>query len=115
MANDCIFCRIAAGDLPADTVLETDELLAFRDVAPQAPVHVLVIPRRHVRSVGTLAPEDEALAGRLLLAARSVAEDEGLLESGFRVVANTGGDGGQSVDHLHLHVLGGRSLSWPPG
>lgn len=115
MTNDCIFCRIVSGDVPADVVLETDHIVAFRDLSPQAPVHVLVIPREHVEAVGTLGSEHHDLAGHLLLAAREVAEREEVHQSGFRVVANTGREGGQSVDHLHLHVLGGRPLSWPPG
>jgi histidine triad (HIT) family protein len=112
---ECIFCRIVAGALPAARVLENDHVVAFRDVNPQAPTHVLVIPRRHVESLATLDPGDEALAAALLLAAADVARHEGLEEQGYRVVTNTGEDGGQSVAHLHLHVLGGRSLTWPPG
>jgi histidine triad (HIT) family protein len=112
---DCIFCRIARGDLPANVVLETPEVLAFRDLQPQAPVHVLVIPKRHVTSLADLAPTDGDLAGALLSAAAQVAREAGLEDGGYRVVTNIGMDGGQSVLHLHLHVLGGRAMGWPPG
>lgn len=111
----CLFCRIVAGEIPADVVLETDHVLAFRDIAPKAPTHVLVIPKKHVVSVGTAGEEDEALLGAVLIAARDVAAREGIRESGFRTVLNSGADGGQEVLHLHAHVLGGRSLTWPPG
>jgi len=112
---DCIFCRIAAGTLPATRILETDEVVAFRDLNPQAPTHVLVIPRRHVESLDAFGSGDGELAGKLLLAAGEVARLEGVADSGYRVVANTGAEGGQAVAHLHLHVLGGRQLGWPPG
>jgi histidine triad (HIT) family protein len=113
----CIFCRIVAGEIPAAFVHQDDEVVAFRDVAPAAPVHVLVVPRRHVANVVDLASAGDGLAGRLLDAVAVVARAEGLdaADRGFRVVTNTGPEGGQSVDHLHLHVLGGRRLAWPPG
>jgi histidine triad (HIT) family protein len=113
--TDCIFCRIAGGDLESDTVFETDDVVAFRDLAPQAPTHVLVIPRRHVASLAGLEPGSRDLAGALLQAAAEVARREGIEASGYRVVTNSGDDGGQSVGHLHLHVLGGRPMTWPPG
>jgi histidine triad (HIT) family protein len=113
--EDCLFCRIVAGDIPAQVVHQDEEILAFRDINPQAPTHILVIPREHVSSVAELDASQELLAGRLLLGARSVAAAEGLVGPGYRLVVNHGADGGQSVDHLHLHVLGGRTLSWPPG
>ncbi len=116
MSDDpCLFCSIVDGTVPADVVLETDEVLAFRDIGPQAPSHVLVIPKRHLDSLGTAEDEDHVLLGRVMLAARDVAISEGLSEGGFRVVLNTGDDGGQTVRHLHAHVLGGRALTWPPG
>ncbi len=115
MSDDCVFCRISRGELPAKIVLEDEEALAFRDLNPQAPTHLLVIPRRHVESVDALEPSDQALAGHLLLLARKAAREEGLSEAGYRVVANIGSEGGQTVAHLHLHVLGGRPMSWPPG
>jgi histidine triad (HIT) family protein len=114
MAADCIFCRIVAGTIPATKVFEDDRALAFRDLHPVAPVHVLVIPKEHIASTAHAVVSHEALLGHLMLAAAKVAEQEGLA-NGFRIVANTGADGGQTVDHLHLHVLGGRSMAWPPG
>jgi len=115
MSDECVFCRISRGELPAKIVLEDEEALAFRDLNPQAPTHLLVIPRRHVESVDALEPSDQGLAGHLLLLARRAAREEGLSEAGYRVVANIGSEGGQTVAHLHLHVLGGRPMSWPPG
>lgn len=115
MADDCIFCKIAAGEIPSDTVYTTEEVVAFRDIEPQAPVHVLIIPRRHIPSVNALAGADAELMGRLHLAAREVADRENVAESGYRLVTNTGPDALQSVDHIHLHLIGGRELSWPPG
>jgi histidine triad (HIT) family protein len=113
--EDCLFCRIACGDIPSDVVAETERWLAFRDIQPQAPVHVLVIPKLHLESVATLAEVDRDLAGELLLAAAEVARREGIDESGFRIVTNVGERAGQSIFHLHLHVLGGRRMRWPPG
>ena len=112
---DCLFCSIAAGDVPSDTVLETDDVVAFRDVNPQAPVHVLVVPRRHVGDLHLLDAGDDALLGELVRVAQRVAEQEGIATGGYRVVANVGPDAGMSVPHLHLHVLGGRRMGWPPG
>jgi histidine triad (HIT) family protein len=113
--SDCIFCRIASGGIRADVVHETEGVIAFRDVDPRAPVHVLIIPRRHIASVTDLTDADAAVMGELFIAARRVAEDEDVAESGYRMVMNAGKDGGQSVGHVHLHVLGGRRLTWPPG
>ena len=110
----CLFCKIANGEIPVDVVLETDTALAFRDIDPQAPTHVLVIPREHFANAKSLAQGNPALAGQVLALATEVATSEGL-ENGYRIVTNTGSDGGQSVDHMHLHVLGGRPLIWPPG
>src|ERR1700733_7178580 len=104
----CLFCKIVAREVPSDIVLETDEVLAFKDVRPVAPVHALVIPKRHITSIHDATPGDEALLGRLMIAGREVAEKLGLGASGYRLVMNTGPDGGQSVFHVHLHVLGGR-------
>jgi len=112
--TDCLFCAIASGDIPAAIVSESDHVVVFRDVSPQAPVHVLAIPRKHVANVGELAVEDPALASELLSAATAAAKELGL-DDGYRVVFNTGNEGGQSVDHVHAHVLGGRQLTWPPG
>lgn len=115
VADDCIFCRIVAGEIPAQVVHDDDRALVFRDVNPQAPTHLLVIPKRHVVSADHLGPEDEGLAGHLLLAAGEAARSLDLAGDGYRIVTNIGRDGGQTVSHLHLHVLGGRRLDWPPG
>jgi len=113
--SDCLFCAIAAGDIPADLVHTDDEIVAFRDITPQAPVHVLVIPRAHHANAAALATADAALAGRLLEVAGTIAAQEGIADSGYRLVTNTGEGAGQSVHHVHVHVLGGRDLTWPPG
>lgn len=113
--SDCLFCAIVAGGIPADVVHSDDEVLAFRDVNPQAPVHVLVIPKSHHATAAELAAADPALAGRLLEVAGTIAAREGVDESGYRIVTNTGESAGQSVHHVHFHVLGGRALTWPPG
>ena len=113
---DCLFCRIVAGEIPAKIVKRSDEAVAFRDIDAKAPVHLLVIPTRHVAAVRDLNGADgERLLGQLLAFAAAVAGEQGLDSDGYRIVTNTGRNAGQSVDHLHLHVLGGRKLSWPPG
>ena len=109
--TDCIFCRIAAGEIPSKLVYQDDQVVAFPDIHPAAPVHVLVVPRKHVPSVAHLADGDQELSGRLLLAARTVAEQAGVAGSGYRVIINIGDEGGQTVPHLHLHVIGGRQLT----
>ena len=109
-----IFQKIIDGEVPADIVYEDDQCVAFRDVNPQAPTHVLIVPRKPIPSLDDLTEEDEPLVGHLFTVAREVAADEGL-ENGYRTVFNCGADAGQSVDHLHLHLLGGRHLDWPPG
>ena len=111
--SDCLFCKIAAGKIPSDKVRETAELFAFRDIAPQAPTHILVVPKQHVASL--VEANDPALLGSMLSAIREIAREESLEEGGYRVVTNIGEDGGQSVGHLHFHLLGGRALGWPPG
>jgi histidine triad (HIT) family protein len=111
----CLFCRIVNGDIPAKVVYQDDEVMAFDDINAQAPVHVLVIPKRHVASVQDCQSEDQALLGHLLLTCSRVTRMKQLTESGYRIVTNTGIDGGQTVSHLHLHVLGGRPMTWPPG
>ncbi|WP_233492498.1 histidine triad nucleotide-binding protein [Blastococcus sp. TF02A-30] len=117
--TDCLFCRMVAGDIPADVVHDTDRVLAFRDINPQAPTHVLVIPKEHHATVGALAGADPVLLADVVAAAHAVARQEGLVsdgaEPGYRLVTNTGPAAGQSVHHLHFHVLGGRDLGWPPG
>jgi len=114
-APDCLFCKIVAGEIPAEVVHDDERLLAFRDINPQAPVHLLVIPKQHVASLADAEEAHRDLLGEALLLAQKVAFEEGISEAGFRTVINTGRDGGQTVGHLHLHVLGGRSLEWPPG
>lgn len=113
--SNCLFCRIVAGEVPAKIVREDEETIAFRDIQPRAPTHVLVIPKRHIASVDAMQDEDAPTVGSLYLAAREIARDEGIADSGYRLVINNGADAGQSVHHIHLHVLGGRELSWPPG
>ena len=114
MAADCIFCKIAAGELPAKMVHETDEFVSFHDIDPKAPVHVLTIPRQHVASLQDVSRDDESWLGRLMVHVSQLA-NRLELEDGYRVVINTGADGGQTVHHLHVHLLGGRSMQWPPG
>jgi histidine triad (HIT) family protein len=113
--QDCLFCRIIAGEVPSDVVYRDERSLAFRDINPQAPVHLLVIPREHMESLDDATQKDEAILGHLLRVAARVANEQGLSESGYRAVVNTGAGAGQSVFHLHVHVLGGRALNWPPG
>lgn len=113
--DDCLFCKIADGAIDADVVYEDDDVVAFRDINPQAPTHILVIPREHVATVDDLEPEHAPLVGKLHLTARNLARDEGIAEEGYRLVMNTREGAGQSVFHIHLHLLGGRSLTWPPG
>jgi histidine triad (HIT) family protein len=118
--SDCLFCRMVAGDIPADVVHETDRVFAFRDINPQAPTHVLVIPKEHHATVGALVGADVGLLGEVVAGAHAVALQEGLVtdggaEPGYRVVTNTGPQAGQSVPHVHFHVLGGRRMEWPPG
>jgi histidine triad (HIT) family protein len=114
MAADCLFCRIVAGEIPATKVYEDDLVIAIRDVNPQAPTHLLVMPIAHVASAADLTDADASLAGRLFAVAAELARRE-QLDGGWRLVSNVGPDGGQSVDHLHLHLLGGRRMGWPPG
>lgn len=113
--SDCLFCRIVEGELSSTIVYEDEQVVAFRDVSPQAPTHVLVVPREHIESLAVAEVEHEALLGHLLRVGAKLAEQEGILAAGFRSVINTNRGAGQSVFHLHLHVLGGRPLSWPPG
>jgi histidine triad (HIT) family protein len=111
---DCLFCKIASKEMDADIVHESEDIVAFRDINPAAPTHILVIPRRHIPSASDLGPAEGALVGEMFETVASLARDEGL-DGGYRVVTNVGGDAGQSVQHLHFHLLGGRSMSWPPG
>lgn len=113
--SDCLFCKIIAGDIPSNKVYSDDEVYAFHDINPAAPQHVLIIPKKHLTDVCSANAEDQALMGKLLLKANDIAKELGLDEKGFRYVINTGEHGGQTVYHLHLHILGGRTLGWPPG
>ena len=113
--NDCLFCKMVSGDITPDTVYEDDQVLAFRDLNPQAPLHVLVIPRQHISTLNELNDSNEQLAGHLLAAAAKIAAREGYADSGYRTVMNCNADGGQTVFHLHLHLLAGRKMQWPAG
>jgi histidine triad (HIT) family protein len=113
--TDCLFCRIARKEIPATLVFEDDDVVAFDDIHPQAPTHVLVVPKRHVPSLDALEPADDALAGKLMRVAARIARERGVAEAGWRSVVNVGKDGGQLVFHVHLHMLGGRPMFWPPG
>lgn len=113
--NDCIFCKIARKEIPAKVVYEDDRILAFDDINPQAPVHVLIIPKEHYASLNDIPEEKKDLLGYILLKARQVAQEKGIGESGYRTVLNTAKDSGQDVFHIHFHVLGGRRMTWPPG
>lgn len=113
--QDCLFCKILAGEIPADIVYESESAIAFRDISPQAPTHVLVIPRKHISTINDLDEGDRALVGDLYMAAKAIAAEDGIAESGYRAVMNCNEGAGQSVFHIHLHVLGGRGLTWPPG
>lgn len=115
MSDDCLFCKIIAGEIPSNKVYSDDQVYAFRDINPAAPHHILIIPKKHLGDVGAANPEDQALLGHLLLKANEIVVSEGIAEGGYRYVINTGDDGGQTVYHLHLHILGGRRLTWPPG
>ncbi|MFM1896652.1 MAG: hypothetical protein RLZZ385_1726 [Pseudomonadota bacterium] len=115
MPADCLFCRIIAGDIPSNKVYEDDELLAFRDINPVAPQHILIIPRQHISAIDAAEAAHAPLLGRMLLRAATIADETGMAGDGFRLVINTGRHGGQTVFHLHLHLLGGRQLQWPPG
>jgi histidine triad (HIT) family protein len=115
MSADCIFCRIATGEVPAEIVHQDNLVLSFRDMNPQAPTHLLVIPRKHIPSLRDLTQEDQALVGHMVQVGAQLAESEGIGKTGFRLVANCGRQAGQSVDHVHFHLLGGRAFDWPPG
>ena len=115
MPSDCLFCRIIAGELPAAQVYADDSVVAIRDIAPQAPTHILLLARKHVASVADLSGDDLNLVGKISKVGTLLAKREGIAEDGFRLVVNVGRNGGQTVDHLHVHLLGGRPMAWPPG
>jgi histidine triad (HIT) family protein len=112
---DCLFCRIASHDIPASIVYEDDRLVAFNDISPQASTHVLIVPKRHIASLNDLQPGDDAIVGEIVRRAAAIAADRGIAAGGYRVVFNTNRDAGQTVFHIHLHLIGGRSMQWPPG
>ncbi|MGD8802594.1 MAG: histidine triad nucleotide-binding protein [Gammaproteobacteria bacterium] len=113
--TDCLFCKIRDGEIPGDVVYENDDVLAFRDVNPQAPTHILVIPRKHIATTNDLEADDAAVVGKMMLAAKQIAADEGFAAEGYRMVLNCNEGAGQTVFHIHMHLLGGRRLTWPPG
>ena len=113
--SDCLFCNMVSGDIEPDTVYEDDDILAFNDISPQAPTHILIIPKRHIATLNDATADDAALLGRLNLVAAELAREKGFDEAGYRVVMNCNAAGGQAVYHIHLHLLGGRQMSWPPG
>jgi histidine triad (HIT) family protein len=113
--TDCLFCKMTNGEIKPNKVYEDEEILAFRDIAPQAPTHVLIVPKRHISTLNDLQQEDAALVGKLYLAAKEVAQAEGIAERGYRTLINCNAEAGQSVFHVHLHLLGGRPMGWPPG
>ncbi|KTD49174.1 histidine triad nucleotide-binding protein [Legionella quateirensis] len=112
---NCLFCKIAQGEIPATVLFEDNEIMAFRDIRPQAPTHILVIPKRHIATINDTSDQDEQLLGKIILRAKKLAESEGLSETGYRLVFNINSGGGQEVYHIHLHLLGGRQMTWPPG
>lgn len=113
--EDCIFCKILKGEIPCDKIYEDDRVLSFKDISPEAPVHVLIIPKKHISSINKLKEEDENLIGYIYTVAGKIAKQLGVSEKGYRIVSNCGEDGGQTVGHIHFHFLGGRKLNWPPG
>jgi histidine triad (HIT) family protein len=113
--SDCLFCKLIAGQIPATIVYQNDHVVAFKDITPQAPTHVLVVPRRHIPSLNDLVPADDALVGEMVRSAAAIARDNGHAAGGYRTVFNCNADAGQTVFHLHLHLLGGRTMTWPPG
>lgn len=112
---DCLFCKIVRGELPSKTVADDDQILAFHDIAPRSPTHVLIIPKVHIPSAADLTEEDGPLLGRMFAAGARIAREQGIADAGYRIVSNVGRWGGQTVDHLHLHLMGGRAFEWPPG
>mgnify|MGYP001206112972 FL=1 len=113
--DDCLFCKIVAGDIPADKVFENNNIYAFRDIDPKAPTHILIIPKEHISTTNDLDKSHKMLVGEIMLTAKEIAGQEGIADSGYRTVFNCNQDGGQAVYHIHLHLLGGRHMNWPPG
>jgi histidine triad (HIT) family protein len=115
LVMNCLFCKIAQGEIPATIVFEDNDVIAFRDIRPQAPTHVLIIPRKHIATIDDAEDEDQQLLGKMILKAKQLAQSEGLSDAGYRLVFNVNSGGGQEVYHIHLHLLGGRQMTWPPG
>ncbi|MCK5077851.1 MAG: histidine triad nucleotide-binding protein [Calditrichia bacterium] len=113
--KDCLFCKIAEGEIPSDIVYEDNEVVAFKDINPQAPVHVLIIPKKHIAKIADISSDDQLLIGKLIFTANNLGREMGISEDGYRLVFNNGKNAGQEVYHIHLHLLGGRSMQWPPG
>ena len=113
--SDCLFCKILDGEIPCDRVYEDDHVIAFRDMNPQAPTHILVIPRKHISTVNDLTVDDKNIVGEMMLAAQAIAKQEGIEDDGYRLIMNCNEGAGQTVFHIHLHILGGRRMNWPPG
>ncbi len=113
--NECLFCKMVSGVIPCDKVYENEYVLAFRDIDPKAPTHILIIPKKHIKTLNEINENDQDLLGELLLTAKKIAKDEGIDTSGYRTVFNCNSDGGQTVFHIHMHLLGGRQMAWPPG
>lgn len=112
---DCLFCKVVAGQVPATVVFQNDHVVAFQDITPRAPTHLLIVPRRHIATLNELSPEDDALVGEMVRSAAAIAKEQRLAERGYRTVFNCNADAGQTVFHIHLHLLGGRPMTWPPG
>ena len=112
---DCLFCAIANKTIPGDIVFEDEKIIAFRDITPQAPTHILIIPKMHIATLNDMTPENSELLGHMIFTAKTIAKEEGIADNGFRLAMNCNEDGGQTVYHIHLHLLGGRSMTWPPG
>ena len=113
--DNCLFCKIINGEITATKIYENEHIIAFNDIDPKAPIHILVIPKKHIRSINELNSSDINLAGEIILAAKKIAKDQGVDSKGFRVIFNTNDDGGQTVYHIHMHIMGGRQMQWPPG
>lgn len=112
---DCLFCRIVAGEIPASIVFQDERMVAFKDITPQAPTHILVVPKRHIATLNDLVPEDDGLVGEMTRRAAAIAKEQGLADRGYRVLFNCNAEAGQTVFHIHLHLVGGRRMGWPPG
>lgn len=113
--EDCLFCKIVKGDIPCNKVYEDDKVFSFKDIDPKAPVHILIVPKKHISSLNKITQEDSEVIAHIFTVVKKLADELGIAESGYRVVSNCGEDGGQSVSHIHFHLLGGRNLKWPPG